>query len=114
MNKTFSSLACCLCLAAIAVLADVAQAQDDKAGKKLYEQKCLTCHGVKGKGDGPTSASLGKPPTDLALARFWQGDFRKTMTDVVRKGRGFLMPGFPLSDKETKAVIDYMEHTFKK
>ena len=114
MNKTFASLAFCLCLAAIVLLGRFAHAQDDKEGKKLYEQKCLICHGVKGKGDGPASASLGKPPSDFALARLWQGDFRKTMTDVVRKGRGFLMPAIPLSDKETKAIIGYMERTFKK
>lgn len=113
MNRSLAPLAFCLFLAAILISAGVARGQDDKAGKMLYEQKCLLCHGASGKGDGPASAALSKPPADLALARFWQGDFRKMMTDMVRKGQG-LMPAFPLSVEEIKAIIDYMEHTFKK
>jgi len=36
-------------------------------GKAEYEQKCIICHGILGKGDGAYSKMLTKPPTDLTL-----------------------------------------------
>lgn len=34
-------------------------------GKELYQQQCVSCHGVTGKGDGPASAGLAHQPADL-------------------------------------------------
>lgn len=34
-------------------------------GKVEYESKCATCHGLKGKGDGPTAAYLTRKAADL-------------------------------------------------
>ena len=67
-------------------------------GQRLYEQECLTCHGVQGKGDGPSSdvfeeevRDLTEPEvsnqTDGALffkitaGRESMPSFRKLMTD---------------------------------
>ena len=35
------------------------------AGKVLFEENCLSCHGPDGKGDGPSAADLNTPPADL-------------------------------------------------
>ena len=35
------------------------------AGKVLFEENCLSCHGPDGKGDGPSAADLNTPPVDL-------------------------------------------------
>lgn len=35
-------------------------------GKKLYEQNCVTCHGVKGDGKGPAAVALKPSPSDFA------------------------------------------------
>ncbi|HSB06613.1 MAG TPA: cytochrome c [Thermodesulfobacteriota bacterium] len=35
-------------------------------GKKLYEQNCSPCHGVKGDGKGPASTALKPAPSDFA------------------------------------------------
>ena len=38
-----------------------------KPGKKFYEQNCLSYHGAKGDGKGPTGAVLKPPPQDLNI-----------------------------------------------
>lgn len=44
-------------------------AGDDKGyienGRKLFNQYCISCHGVDGKGDGPVASSLKVAPADL-------------------------------------------------
>jgi mono/diheme cytochrome c family protein len=42
-----------------------AAAQKVDFGKAEYEDKCATCHGVKGAGDGPTAPFLTKRAADL-------------------------------------------------
>jgi high-affinity iron transporter len=36
-----------------------------KEGKKIFEQTCAPCHGVKGDGKGPAGVALKPPPTDF-------------------------------------------------
>ncbi|WP_232829306.1 c-type cytochrome [Tropicimonas sp. IMCC34043] len=47
------------------LLALPAPAQDAAAGAALYSRFCATCHGVEGRGDGPTAAVISVPPVDL-------------------------------------------------
>ena len=42
------------------------------AGKELYNQHCQSCHGKKGKGDGPKAAQL-----DTESGDFTKADFQK-------------------------------------
>jgi copper transport protein len=37
------------------------------AGKALYQQNCLPCHGATGKGDGPVGLTLNPRPADLSI-----------------------------------------------
>ena len=39
-------------------------------GKILYEKKCVSCHGKKGKGDGPKAEELEKEVGDVTIAKF--------------------------------------------
>lgn len=39
-------------------------------GKSLYNQHCKSCHGTKGKGDGPKAAQLDTESGDFTLAEF--------------------------------------------
>lgn len=41
------------------------KAQKFDFGKMEYESKCASCHGLKGKGDGPVAPSLSTRPAGL-------------------------------------------------
>jgi mono/diheme cytochrome c family protein len=49
--------------------ASAANAQDKKFdfGKREYDSNCASCHGLKGKGDGPYKPYLTKSPSDLTV-----------------------------------------------
>lgn len=45
-------------------------------GAKFYAENCVACHGMAGRGDGPSATELPSPPTDLTLlARKNGGNF---------------------------------------
>jgi cytochrome c oxidase cbb3-type subunit I/II len=113
MDRCVAFITVALCLGAAVLWANAAQGDNYDKGKTLYEQKCMICHGVDGKGDGPAAAALNKPPANFNKPELWQGDFAKKITDVVRNGHS-PMPAFDLSSEEIKAIIDYLENTFKK
>ncbi|MGQ0578825.1 MAG: c-type cytochrome [Betaproteobacteria bacterium] len=54
--------------AALIAIAGAASAQDKKFdfGKREYDANCASCHGLKGKGDGPLRPFLTKSPSDLS------------------------------------------------
>ena len=69
-----------------------AEAQDDEdffhLGVLEYEISCLSCHGVDGKGDGPTAEFLDTEPTDLTgIALANGGEFPVERLRMVIDGR---------------------------
>ena len=60
-----------------------------ESGAETYAFHCASCHGPKGRGDGPVASSLRRRPSDLATtARRHGGRFpRNEMMDFVL-GRG--------------------------
>lgn len=79
-----------------------------KEGKDIYAQHCKSCHGAKGKGDGPKAAKI-----DISSGDFTGEDFA-IQTDAelywkTTEGRK-PMPGFKekLSDNERWAVTTYI------
>jgi mono/diheme cytochrome c family protein len=82
-------------------------------GKEIYEKKCALCHGVRGDGEGPTSAGLNPKPTNFKESH------GEMMTDgehfwKITTGRG-PMPSYEkdLSAGERWHVINYI-NTFSK
>ena len=62
-----------LAFSSSAVLADDAQKFD---GKYEFSTYCAACHGLQGRGDGPTASALKQSPTDLTqLAKRNNGVF---------------------------------------
>jgi len=72
-----------------------------KRGRSLYRQHCATCHGERGKGDGPYSrlhARRAKPPKDLTLpeaqARLTDGEIFWKLSTGLRQANRIFMPSF--------------------
>jgi mono/diheme cytochrome c family protein len=57
------------CVAAVTMSGQTSDQQPpgspDEAGAQLYRTYCATCHGLKGRGDGPMAAELRKTIPDL-------------------------------------------------
>lgn len=47
-----------------------AMPEDIKAGKKIYEKRCIWCHGPEGRGDGAAAPFLDPTPRDFTEAQF--------------------------------------------
>ncbi len=87
-------------LLAVGVLAS-AQRADPDAGRRLYEQTCLSCHGPAGVGErGPA----------LNTGVFSRGGSDSDLMRTIRGGvPGTQMPDFPrLSDDEMRELVAYI------
>jgi mono/diheme cytochrome c family protein len=84
-----------------------------KEGKDIYAQQCKSCHGTKGKGDGPKAAKI-----DISCGDFTSEEFTKLSDGELywktTEGRK-PMPAFKaeLSDNERWAVINYIRSLSK-
>jgi cytochrome c oxidase cbb3-type subunit I/II len=89
-------------------------------GKRVYERRCLGCHGVKGDGNGPAAAFMQQDrPRNFTQAVFKfrltpsgslpdDGDLLRTITRGVR---GTAMPSWhELPQKDSLAVIQYIKY----
>ena len=90
-------------------------AHGDGAGKAIYEQTCVACHGVKGKSSIPGVADLAGRNGPLTKS---DGELITSIRDgVQRPGSMMTMPpkgGNPaLTDEEIQAVLDYIRKTFQ-
>jgi mono/diheme cytochrome c family protein len=68
-------------------------------GAPLYEQNCIACHGVSGRGDGPAARSLPVRPADLTEEHLFAHKVGE-MYWWIGNGKGGVMPGF--ADKLTE------------
>jgi cytochrome c oxidase cbb3-type subunit 2 len=89
-----------------------------EAGKKVYEQHCVQCHGERGDGEGPAAPHLSPRPRDFTSGKF---KLRTTpsgalptdddLKRVVRLGMPYTsMPAWPqLTDAEVDGVVQYLK-----
>ena len=59
--------------------------------KKIYENVCWSCHGLKGKGDGPASLKLNPKPADHTSEKV-QRQTDGAIFWKMSKGRGDMLP----------------------
>jgi mono/diheme cytochrome c family protein len=81
---------------------------------ETYSQKCASCHGADGKGDGPTAQYLNPKPSDFAVSLKGKSDawIAKSITGGgPAVGESSIMPSYPnLSVDQTKALEAYVRH----
>ncbi len=91
-----------------------APAPDLAAGKRVYADKCLRCHGVSGRGDGPRAESLERKPLDYTDKRKMDQIADGQLRTAILEGKP-PMPAYKgkMSEKELQDVIAYIR-TFGK
>lgn len=83
-------------------------------GRKIYAEKCLTCHGCAGKGDGPYAYLNNARPADLRQPRFKNLPSGWDMWRVSEGVPGTVMPIWKqsLSERDRALVILFVSHAF--
>jgi mono/diheme cytochrome c family protein len=82
--------------------------------KQLYEATCASCHGIGGKGDGPSGQALQPKPADFATALKGKDD--AYLTKVITEGgtgvgKSPMMPSYEgiFSDEQIQSLIQYVK-----
>jgi putative copper export protein/mono/diheme cytochrome c family protein len=81
------------------------------AGRALFAGHCVSCHGERGRGDGPAAKDLRPPPADLTAEHIY-GHSDGDLFWWITNGIGEAMPplGAVLDETEPWNVIDFL-HT---
>lgn len=87
-------------------------AEATKKGKKLFRQMCVTCHGVKGKGDGIAGTSLKPKPADFTSEEI-QAETDGAIFWKITEGRAPMAAYQMLSDEQRWQLVNYIR-TLKK
>jgi mono/diheme cytochrome c family protein len=82
-------------------------------GRALYQKHCTSCHGDKGKGDGPAERFSNETPTDLtdaaAQARWTDGEIFWKISTGRREHADVIMPALankvPSEEDRWKVVL---------
>ena len=110
-----------LSLTASFLIAPSLSSADVAKGKELFSQRCATCHGAEGAGDGPVAQGLPAEMKPRNLQEFkvkYATDDAKFL-ELLKKGGAAvglnpLMPQQPdLKDEELKSIIQFV-HSLKK
>ena len=79
-------------------------------GEGLYTQRCASCHGVSGAGDGTLARSLTKLPPEIGTVAWQVEHSDEQIATVVKAGMpGSAMPPAPdLTDAQAASVVAYV------
>ena len=94
---------------------DKSYAADLAKGKLLYTERCASCHGDKGEGDGPIALALPpeQKPGNLKSGNFKFATNEEKFKELMEKGGAAvglnpLMPGAPgTTDEDIKNMYAY-------
>lgn len=84
------------------------------SGRALFEERCASCHGISGRGDGPIAKAMGTmAPANLVDADWKHGDSPEQVLAVLTNGvKDTSMPGYRgiVPEAQLKAVAAYVLH----
>lgn len=82
------------------------------SGRALFEERCASCHGASGRGDGPIAKAMGTmAPANLVDADWKHGDTPEQVLAVLNNGvKDTSMPGYRglVPDDQLRAVAAYV------
>ena len=99
-----------LMLPAFAAAATEPSSSGGEAGRRIYEQHCMECHGSQGRGDGVKAASLSPRPGNLVSAAT-SSKSDKDLLKIIANGRPrTAMPAWKdrLSEEDQREVLRYI------
>ncbi|MGA7840773.1 MAG: cytochrome c [Candidatus Acidiferrales bacterium] len=100
-------------LLGIAMAVWAAAAGDASAGKTVYANKCMICHGADGAGATGYAKALGLQPARLASDAV-QNKTDAELKKIILEGSGKMKPIKGLSDTDIENVIAYVRTLRKK
>ena len=79
-------------------------------GEGLYTQRCASCHGVAGAGDGTLARSLTKLPPEIGTVAWQVERSDEQLATVVQQGipGSAMPPSHDLSDAQVTSVVAYV------
>jgi mono/diheme cytochrome c family protein len=78
-------------------------------GAKVFQQRCVLCHGPEGRGNGPASAALKPPPRNFHDAVYMHSKTDDELLTSIRNGKSAMPPwGKVLSDVEIRSALMYV------
>jgi mono/diheme cytochrome c family protein len=87
----------------------------------LFNDVCSVCHGIDGKGDGPSAAGLHPKPADFTDCKAMTPDSDQTVFKIIKEGgqsvgRSTVMPSWKdsLSDDQIQSLVKYVRSFCKK
>lgn len=82
-------------------------------GRLLFQQNCIQCHGIDGRGDGPEAASLSPAPTDFRLHTPLHTD-PQFYAFIANGYPGSQMPAFKdaFSEEDIWNLVNYLRAAF--
>ena len=109
----FNILLVLLCLSVIFIYNDAygqPKRGDPARGKVVYEKNCATCHGVRGKGEGPVGRALKPNPSpDFTDPSFWKGKTDEQLVRSIKEGKNAMPPfGKMLTDEDIWNSLAYI------
>jgi mono/diheme cytochrome c family protein len=88
-------------------------AGDASAGKAIYSNKCMICHGANGEGATGYAKAMGLEPAQLGSDRV-QKKTDAELKKIILEGSGKMKPVKGLSEIDIDSVIAYVRNFRKK
>ncbi|HXV85033.1 MAG TPA: cytochrome c [Candidatus Binatia bacterium] len=92
-----------------------------EAAPELFRDLCSVCHGVGGKGDGPSAQGLEPKPADFTNCKVMSKDSDEVLFKIIKgggqsAGRSTVMPawGDSLSDQQIRDLVKFIRGLCKK